>query len=107
MVHSLSPCTDGSASPCGVAVPQPTADSCNEPCVRQCPDSRVVIYPPPVVVTFPGPILTTFPQQSVVGSAGAPEVGTGFSAAHAPGGSHVYGGARWGRGYPIGSCRPC
>ncbi|XP_054038605.1 claw keratin-like [Rissa tridactyla] len=108
MVHSLSPCTDGSASPCGVAVPQPIADSCNEPCVRQCPDSRVVIYPPPVVVTFPGPILSTFPQQSVVGSVGAPEVGTGLSAAaRAPGGLHVYGGARWGRGYPIGSCRPC
>ncbi|NXY81989.1 KRCL protein, partial [Alcedo cyanopectus] len=76
----------------GVAVPQPIADSCNEPCVQQCPDSRVVIYPPPVVVTLPGPILTTFPQQSVVGSAGAPEVGTDLSAAHAPGGSYVYGG---------------
>lgn len=107
MVHSLSPCTDGSASPCGVAVPQPVADSCNEPCVRQCPDSRVVIYPPPVVVTFPGPILSTFPQQSVVGSAGTPEVGSGFSAARTPGTSLVYGGARWGRGYPIGNCRPC
>ncbi|NXW50677.1 KRCL protein, partial [Nyctiprogne leucopyga] len=77
----------------GVAVPQPIAESCNEPCVRQCPDSKVVIYPPPVVVTFPGPILSTFPQQSVIGSAGAPEVGTGFSAAHVPGGSQVYGGA--------------
>ncbi|NXM09662.1 KRCL protein, partial [Tyrannus savana] len=81
---------------CGVAVPQPVADSCNEPCVRQCPDSTVVIYPPPVVVTFPGPILSTFPQQSVVGSAGAPEVGAGFGAARTPGASHVYGGARWG-----------
>ncbi|XP_032060534.1 claw keratin-like [Aythya fuligula] len=107
MTHSLSPCTDGSPSLCGVAVPQPIADSCNEPCVVQCPDSRVVIYPPPVVVTFPGPILSTFPQQSVVGSAGAPEVGSGFSGAPAPGGSQVYGGARWARGYPVGSCRPC
>ncbi|XP_029821768.1 scale keratin-like [Manacus vitellinus] len=73
MVLSRSPCTEGSPSPCGVAAPQPVAESCNEPCVRQCPDSTVVIYPPPVVVTFPGPILSTFPQQSVVGSAGAPE----------------------------------
>ncbi|NXK43417.1 KRCL protein, partial [Piprites chloris] len=80
---------------CRVAVPQPVADSCNEPCVRQCPDSTVVIYPPPVVVTFPGPILSTFPQQSVVGSAGAPEVGAGFggaAAARTPGASRVYGG---------------
>ncbi|XP_053906666.1 claw keratin-like [Cuculus canorus] len=107
MVHTLNPCTDGSAASCGVAVPQPIAESCNEPCVRQCPDSKVVIYPPPVVVTFPGPILSTFPQQSVVGSAGAPEVGTGFSGAPAPGASHVYGGDRWGFGYPTGSCRPC
>ncbi|XP_058716500.1 claw keratin-like isoform X2 [Poecile atricapillus] len=119
MVHSLSPCTDGSASPCGVAVPQPVADSCNEPCVRQCPDSTVVIYPPPVVVTFPGPILSTFPQQSVVGSAGVPEVSAGagagvgagvggaFGAARTPGASQVCGGARWARGYPVGSCRPC
>nr|XP_025973905.1 feather keratin B-4-like isoform X2 [Dromaius novaehollandiae]XP_025973906.1 feather keratin B-4-like isoform X2 [Dromaius novaehollandiae]XP_025973907.1 feather keratin B-4-like isoform X2 [Dromaius novaehollandiae] len=107
MSCSLSPCTAGSASPCGVAVPQPLADSCNEPCVQQCPDSRVVIYPPPVVVTFPGPILSTFPQQSVVGSTGAPEVGSGSSGVSVPGGSHVYGGARWGRGYPVGSCRPC
>ncbi|XP_074665532.1 claw keratin-like [Strix aluco] len=107
MVHSLNSCAGGGASSCGVAAPQPIADSCNEPCVRQCPDSRVVIYPPPVVVTFPGPILSTFPQHSVVGSAGAPEVGSGFSAARTPGGSHVYGGARWGRGYPVGSCRPC
>ncbi|NXG68310.1 KRCL protein, partial [Baryphthengus martii] len=91
------PCVNGGASPTGVAVPQPVADSCNEPCVRQCPDSTVVIYPPPVVVTFPGPILSTFPQQSVVGSEGAPEVGSGLSAAAAvPGGSYVYGGARWG-----------
>ncbi|XP_027560587.1 claw keratin-like [Neopelma chrysocephalum] len=109
MVLSRSPCTEGSPSPCGVAVPQPVAESCNEPCVRQCPDSTVVIYPPPVVVTFPGPILSTFPQQSVVGSAGAPEVGAGagFGAARTPGASHVYGGARWARGYPVGSCRPC
>ncbi|XP_030320906.1 claw keratin-like [Calypte anna] len=105
MVQSLSP--DGRASLCGVAVPQPVAESCNEPCVRQCPDSKVVIYPPPVVVTFPGPILSTFPQQSVVGSAGAPEVGSGFSGALAPGSSNVFGGARWQRGYPTGSCRPC
>ncbi|NXL40054.1 KRCL protein, partial [Glaucidium brasilianum] len=89
---SLNSCTGGGASPCGVAVPQPIADTCNEPCVRQCPDSRVVIYPPPVVVTFPGPILSTFPQHSVVGSEGTPEVTTGFSAARAPGASHVYGG---------------
>ncbi|XP_032569086.1 claw keratin-like [Chiroxiphia lanceolata] len=109
MVLSRSPCTEGSPSPCGAAAPQPVAESCNEPCVRQCPDSTVVIYPPPVVVTFPGPILSTFPQQSVVGSAGAPEVGvgSGFGAARTPGASHVYGGARWGRGYPVGSCRPC
>ncbi|NXK23342.1 KRCL protein, partial [Arenaria interpres] len=77
---------------CGVAVPQPVADSYNEPCVQQCPDSTVVIYPPPVVVTFPGAILSTFPQQSFVGSAGAPEVGTGSSAVSAPGGSNIYGG---------------
>ncbi|NXU56774.1 KRCL protein, partial [Turnix velox] len=76
----------------GVAVPQPVAESCNEPCVQQCPDSRVVIFPPPVVVTMPGPILSTFPQQSVVGSAGAPEVGSSYSALRAPGGSQVYGG---------------
>lgn len=113
MVYPLGPCADGGAASCGVAVPQPIADSCNEPCVRQCPDSKVVIFPPPVVVTFPGPILSTFPQQSVVGSAGAPEVGTGFGAAGAagaartPGASHVYGGATWCRGYPVGSCRPC
>ncbi|NXX39160.1 KRCL protein, partial [Tricholaema leucomelas] len=81
----------------GVAVPQPIADSRNEPCVRQCPDSTVVIYPPPVVVTFPGPILSTFPQQSVVGSEGGPEVGSGTAAARVPGGSCVYGGASWGR----------
>uniref|UniRef100_A0A8C5X8H0 Keratin n=1 Tax=Malurus cyaneus samueli TaxID=2593467 RepID=A0A8C5X8H0_9PASS len=84
-----------------VAVPQPVADSCNEPCVRQCPDSTVVIYPPPVVVTFPGPILSTFPQQSAVGSAGVPEIGAGAGACQ------VYGGAKWGRGYPVGTCRPC
>ncbi|KAM8794437.1 uncharacterized protein ACNFOS_012395 [Eudromia elegans] len=107
MSCSLSPCTAGSAAPCGVAAPQPLASSCNEPCVQQCPDSRVVIYPPPVVVTMPGPVLTTFPQHSVVGSEGAPEVGAGPASASVPGGSHVYGGARWGRGYPVGSCRPC
>ncbi|XP_054033595.1 claw keratin [Dryobates pubescens] len=104
---SLNSCAAGGASPCGVAAPQPIADSCNEPCVRQCPDSTVVIYPPPVVVTFPGPILSTFPQQSVVGSEGAPEVGSAAGAARVPGGSRVYGGAIWGRGYPVGSCRPC
>lgn len=107
MTHSLSPCTDGSPSLCGVSVPQPVANSCNEPCVVQCPDSTVVIYPPPVVVTIPGPILSTFPQQSTVGSVGAPEVGSGFSGAPAPGGLHVSGGARWARGYPVGSCKPC
>uniref|UniRef100_A0A8B9QP75 Keratin n=1 Tax=Apteryx owenii TaxID=8824 RepID=A0A8B9QP75_APTOW len=107
MACSLSPCTAGSASPCGVGVPQPLADSHNEPCVQQCPDSKVVIYPPPVVVTFPGPIISTFPQQSVVGSTGAPEVGSGSGGAGVPGGSHVHGGARWGRGYPVGSCKPC
>ncbi|NXX50521.1 KRSC protein, partial [Tricholaema leucomelas] len=48
----------------------------NEPCVRQCPDSSALIQPPPVVVTFPGPILSSFPQDSVVGSAGAPVLGT-------------------------------
>ncbi|NXN83398.1 KRCL protein, partial [Bombycilla garrulus] len=85
---------------CGVAVPQPVAESCNEPCVRQCPDSTVVIQPPASVVTFPGPILSTFPQQSVVGSAGVPEVAAGagaavggaFGAARTPGASQVYGG---------------
>ncbi|NXP11562.1 KRCL protein, partial [Thinocorus orbignyianus] len=59
-----------------VACPQPIANSCNEPCVRQCPDSTTVIQPPPVVVTFPGPILSSFPQQAVVGSSGAPAIGS-------------------------------
>ncbi|NXO45138.1 KRCL protein, partial [Locustella ochotensis] len=89
---------------CGVAVPQPIAESCNELCARQCPDSSAFIQPPPVVVTFPGPILSTFPQQSVVGSAGVPEVAAGaggavgggvggaFGAARTPGASQVYGG---------------
>uniref|UniRef100_A0A8D2PD61 Keratin n=1 Tax=Zosterops lateralis melanops TaxID=1220523 RepID=A0A8D2PD61_ZOSLA len=119
MSPSLSPCTAGSASPCPVSIPQPVAESCNEPCVRQCPDSTAVIQPPPVVVTFPGPILSTFPQHSVVGSAGAPAVAAGlggtagtnsggsFGAARTPGASQVCGGARWARGYPVGSCRPC
>ncbi|XP_068025129.1 scale keratin-like isoform X1 [Melanerpes formicivorus] len=63
-------------SACGLSRPQPLADSCNQPCVRQCPDSSALIQPPPVVVTFPGPILSSFPQESVVGSAGAPVLGS-------------------------------
>ncbi|NXB75763.1 KRCL protein, partial [Donacobius atricapilla] len=79
---------------CGVATPAPLADTCNEPCVRQCPDSTVVIQPPASVVTFPGPILSSSPQQSAVGSAGAPYVGSGAGGAFGNRGG--YGG--WGYG---------
>ncbi|NXR06577.1 KRSC protein, partial [Semnornis frantzii] len=87
----------------GIACPQPIADSRNEPCVRQCPDSSALIQPPPVVVTFPGPILSSFPQQAVVGSAGAPALGSspGLGGLYGAGNLSGYG-ASLGYGAPHG-----